>query len=687
MKQVIGEMRSTETYSPPPRRGLPEGEPGRKVEISHKAHRIAQGIGHVDIHELSEQQVQTIMQGCSEASYQHEADESGYLECCFHQSLYFFAAKITYFSKKVVLLQTNKQNCMNNQRIIFWLIALLSILVLVPFLGESLFYSKGEPREAIVAVSMLQSGNWILPVNYGTDIAFKPPFLYWCIAAVSWLSGEVSEFTTRFPSAVACIGMLLFFFHFVRKRLGQELAVLTTLLLLTSFEVHRAAVAGRVDMVQVAFIVVSLCLFYEWDEQGRQRFPWVAIGCMACATLTKGPVGAIFPCMVTGVYLLIQQRGFWKSFGWMCSFGFLAILPYCGWMFLAYQQGGQEVIDLMLEENTGRFSGTMSYASHENPVWYNFLTLIWGWIPWTLLFVASLFTLKRKALDDKSAQSAEATRGWMSCVRGWWKRFCQQDPLQLFCWLAVLLIFIFYCIPKSKRSVYLLPIYPFMALFFAQYLRHLAERGSKLFRSFSIVFGSLGVLLTLLLFAIRLGLVPDAIMGHGRHAAENVGFLHALRDTYFDFAHWLLILIPLVGALCLFRLCRQQASARAHLYGVAGMLLCLFVALDGVYQPTVLSTKSDKKIAQRLINLQPEGAIYSYGLYFYSINYYLGDRLRHIEREKPAKGYLIVPVFEEEKMLTELSKRYEMKPVFQTSYRSCDARAQVVCYYFYPLHR
>ena len=264
-------MRSAETYSPPPRRGLPEGEPGRKVEISHKAHRIAQGIGHVDIHEQSEQQVQTIMQGCSEASYQHEADESGYLECCFHQSLYFFAAKITYFSKKVVLLQTNKQNCMNNQRIIFWLIALLSILVLVPFLGESLFYSKGEPREAIVAVSMLQSGNWILPVNYGTDIAFKPPFLYWCIAAVSWLSGEVSEFTTRFPSAVACIGMLLFFFRFVRKRLGQELAVLTTLLLLTSFEVHRAAVAGRVDMVQVAFIVVSLCLLYEWDEQGRQR--------------------------------------------------------------------------------------------------------------------------------------------------------------------------------------------------------------------------------------------------------------------------------------------------------------------------------------------------------------------------------------------------------------------------------
>ena len=36
----------------------------------------------------------------------------------------------------------------------FWFIALLSMLVILPFLGETIFYSKGEPREAIVAFSM-----------------------------------------------------------------------------------------------------------------------------------------------------------------------------------------------------------------------------------------------------------------------------------------------------------------------------------------------------------------------------------------------------------------------------------------------------------------------------------------------------------------------------------------------------
>ena len=568
---------------------------------------------------------------------------------------------------------------MDKQRGIFWFLALLSVLVLVPFLGETIFYSKGEPREAIVAVSMLQSGNWILPVNYGADIAFKPPFFYWCIAAVSWLVGGVSEFTTRFPSAVAAIGMMLFFFRFIRKRLGGELATLSVLLLLTSFEVHRAAVAGRVDMVQVACIVCALCLLYRWDEEGQRRFPWVAILLMACATLTKGPVGSIFPCMVTGVYLLIQGRKFWPSFGWMCCFGFLSILPYAGWMILAYQQGGQELIDLMLEENTGRFTGSMSYASHENPVWYNFLTLIWGWVPWTLLFVASLFTMKKreKVADVPLTLSAK--------IKKQWSKFRQQDPLQLFCWLAILLIFIFYCIPKSKRSVYLLPIYPFMALFFAQYLRGLAEKGSRLFHSFSLVFGSLGLLLTLLFFTIRVGLVSDSIMDHGRHAAENIGFLHALRDTPYNLAHWLIILLPLVGALCLYTLCKQNASSRTHLYGIAGMLLTIFVALDGVYQPTILSTKSDIRIAKRLNQLQPEGPIYSYGFTCYCVNFYLKDRMRHIEKvtNQQTKGYVIVAEHEEQQMLEEIKGRFNVYPIFRTPYRSCDSRRPVACYYFW----
>ena len=151
---------------------------------------------------------------------------------------------------------------MSDRKIAFWFIALLSVLVLVPFLGETIFYSKGEPREAIVAYTMLESGNWILPMNYGVEIAYKPPFLYWTIAVISSVLGGVTEFSARMPSALAFLAMQLVFFSFVAKRKDVKTAFLTSILLLSSFEVHRAAVACRLDMLQVSLIVISLCLLF-----------------------------------------------------------------------------------------------------------------------------------------------------------------------------------------------------------------------------------------------------------------------------------------------------------------------------------------------------------------------------------------------------------------------------------------
>lgn len=40
---------------------------------------------------------------------------------------------------------------------------LVLIVTFVPWLGDTLFNTKGEPREALVAVTMLNSGDFILP--------------------------------------------------------------------------------------------------------------------------------------------------------------------------------------------------------------------------------------------------------------------------------------------------------------------------------------------------------------------------------------------------------------------------------------------------------------------------------------------------------------------------------------------
>ena len=57
---------------------------------------------------------------------------------------------------------------------LFLLLLVISTLTIIPYLGLTNFHTKGEPREAIVAVSMLQNDNWILPINNGGDIAYKP---------------------------------------------------------------------------------------------------------------------------------------------------------------------------------------------------------------------------------------------------------------------------------------------------------------------------------------------------------------------------------------------------------------------------------------------------------------------------------------------------------------------------------
>ena len=569
---------------------------------------------------------------------------------------------------------------MSDKKKAFWFIALLSVLVIVPFLGETIFYSKGEPREAIVAYTMLKSGNWILPVNYGVEIAYKPPFLYWAIAVVSSIMGGVTEFSSRMPSALAFLAMQLVFFSFVAKRKNIKTALLTSILLLSSFEVHRAAVACRLDMVQVSFIVIALCLLFRWDEKGSKEIPWLAVLLMACATLTKGPVGSIFPCVGIGIYQLLRGRSFGKTFFSLLGIGLLSLVPLGIWFWAAYQQGGESFINLMMEENTGRFFRKMSYASHENPLWYNFVTIIWGWIPWTLVLLISLFGLKWKEMRFLPEGSS-----WSERFNKAWTKFRSQSPLHLFTWVVILFIFIFYCIPKSKRSVYLLPIYPFMAMLIAEYFLALVQRKAKVFKISAYIFASLALLLTVTFIIVRFGLIPDSVWGTGKHAAENIGFMHALENVDLPFSKWLIVALPAIAGICTLIALVKRADTRSLLYSIAGCILCLFVSLDGVYQPTVLATKSDKRLAEQVNTYVQDGFMYSYTpplIRFYCTNYYLNDRMRDFVPGLSGTGYVMLSKWTKEEFLKKYSDEYRLEEVYTTPYRSCDLRDKILIYKF-----
>ena len=121
-----------------------------------------------------------------------------------------------------------------------WLIIILAIVMMIPFLGLTDFNTKGEPREAVVAYTMLEHGNWILPINNGGDIPYKPPFFHWCIAFFSLFIGHVNEYTSRLPSAVSLVLMTIGGFVFYAKRKNAQTSLIAAILTLTAFEVHRA---------------------------------------------------------------------------------------------------------------------------------------------------------------------------------------------------------------------------------------------------------------------------------------------------------------------------------------------------------------------------------------------------------------------------------------------------------------
>lgn len=549
----------------------------------------------------------------------------------------------------------------------FSLIAVITVavLMLLPFLGLTEFNTKGEPREAVVALSMLKDGDWILPVNNGMDIPYKPPFFHYCIAVVSLLAGHVDEYTSRLPSAIALTALAVGCFMFYRKRLTGVVALSGALLLLTSFEVHRAGMNCRVDMVLTAFTVGAMLLFYRWWERGSRGVPVLAVLCMSGAVLTKGPVGFVVPCFVMGVFTLLRGGHFWRTLFSYMAFALLSCILPALWYVAAWHEGGQQFLDLVYEENIGRMTGTMSYDSHVHPFTYNFMTLITGWAPWVLLLAMSLFAKpwKKAALQTGGTCEPCGIKGnWSERLSQLRIRIMQVPPVKLFTWLGFLLVLFFYCLPSSKRSVYLLPCYPFMAMLIAGYIDWLWQtRRRGVLKVFAIVMAAVALVLGAVFVAVRMGLVPDSIF-HGKHAADNIAMLHALRDTPLTLWAYIVAALPALNAIDILRsVMRRNLGRNAMLYNIFVPVVLLFIALDGVYQPLVLNTKSLRPLAAYVESRFHGEPLYQHVeapmMHFFGADFYLGDRLDQFEKvvrytengktrkevKTPERGVLVIP--------------------------------------------
>ena len=457
--------------------------------------------------------------------------------------------------------------------------------------------------------------------------------------------------------------------------------MLASLLALTNFEVHRAGMNCRVDMLLAAFMVLALFQLYKWGEKGLKGVPVLAILSLSGAFLTKGPVGLVLPCGVVALFLLIRGVNFFRIFFSFLAVALASFISPAFWYYAAWQQGGEPFLALVIEENVLRFLGKMSYSSHENPWPYNVMTVITGFVPYTILVLLSLFTLTYTKVASKPKE--------------WWGKFVawikNMDDARLFSLLSIVVMFVFYCIPKSKRSVYLLPIYPFIAYFLAEYILWLVKERPKSVKWFNWVLCGLVILISALFAVARCGLVPHSLF-EGKHAADNLAMLGALENLPIGL-NLVVILLPLAVAVWYIRLQKRGGEAftgKKIAYAGVALTFTLFLALDGVYQPAVLNVKSNKPVVDKIVEVVPEGTMYSYitntdignRLHHFVINFYMGNRVVPFVDFAPENGYVLIGKKEYDSFMRNYGSSYCVEKVEEIEFKSNDTRDITSLYRF-----
>lgn len=555
-----------------------------------------------------------------------------------------------------------------------WLVFLLSALLTLPWIGMGNFYTRGEPREALVAVAMLEQGNFILPFFQG-EFAFKPPMLHWLVALFSLPQGYVSEMTARLPSALACIVMCCAFYSFVSRRFSPSRSFYASLILMSCFEVHRAAMTCRVDMVLTMFVVLAFLALYRWYEKGYKGMPWLASLAISGAILTKGPIGAILPCFALFVFMLFYREKWSRIILSLVKVSVLSVIIPLVWYVAAYRQGGDVFMRLVMEENFGRFLGKMSYESHEHSFLINFAMIASGMLPWSLLVVLGIVTAKWGKL--------KSGKKW---VKEQWQRFRAANPMIVFSVVAAVCVFVFYCIPASKRSVYLLPMYPFMSLLVANYMVDLYMERKKIVKIYAVFLAVVSLLYIALLYAVHFA--DLSILGTSRGARRLIAQMTALQTTDIGFLYIVLTLLPTIVAVAVLAGVRHWKNV---LFGVAGLWMLVTLTLDGLLLPAIKNSVPDYQFAQSVAMFQPEGNIYFYRPAgekeeaIYTVGFYLGDRLVSCNEGTvyPDKGVALFRETNRDKFLSAMAaKGYRTEEKLRTLNEFTSIRCNILLYEF-----
>ena len=314
-----------------------------------------------------------------------------------------------------------------------------------PWLGKRDLWAPDEPRFTLVSREMMESGDYVVPRRNGMVYVKKPPLLFWSVALLGKLNGEVTEGLARIPSAVAATGMVMATFAFGVSQLGVRAGLLAGLMVMTAFKTWWNARYVQTDMLFASFSSASVLLIYLAYVNPRKAWNYAVPGfvCVGIAFLAKGPLACVLvfwglgPLMVFRQWQLKEFPGFRRWLPFLVGVAICLAIP-APWYYLTGKEvGGAEFAQKnFIYENVTRF---FEAYNHKNP-FYHYLVLLPGeFFPWFFLLPFALRFVWRRRKSESSLL------GWFFLL-----------------WLAFSLLF--FSASQSKQGKYLLPLYPAMCL-------------------------------------------------------------------------------------------------------------------------------------------------------------------------------------------------------------------------------
>ena len=321
---------------------------------------------------------------------------------------------------------------------------LLGLYLFLGRLAGTPLQRGNEGMYAFPPIAMLESGDYLVPVYFHEPFLDKPPLTFWILAATYRLLG-VSVFTARLPAALACLATIWIVGVQTRRRAGNRAGILAALILMFSFALFFTAVVYAADALLMLAVTVAV---FTLDAACRQakgsRALWgVGSGAaLALAFYCKGLVGVVLAVGGVALGLLLDRTkpvDPWRRGAWAVSTLLLLLFP---WHWAMTRRLGATFWETFFWKNQVLRASTRLYIQPHRGLLYYLGILAWAAFPWILALPVVLRRPRRNNL----------ALGWFAFG---------------FLFLSVLVM---------KREVYLLPLYPPLAILLASGLGDRSER-------------------------------------------------------------------------------------------------------------------------------------------------------------------------------------------------------------------